>query len=429
MCSLLESERPADLPPGMMEKILISSSGEPLVQAGSEDIPAKESMVTDAVMMAELEGITPASGYDGGKNLMNPQPMEVEESPVAGKDIILIPDDVISISDEDVISIPDAEELRRMMEDDYVPSGGVKPMSKEGMIGNTSLEESGLSEHMDVDVVLYQPCPSTLVHPSSLAPQVPRCTGSSIQPGSKRCRDDLSSSPEQSKELTLHQRLGPPVDISASWPLQGGSLISWMTEQPPHMSCSSAHPSPPLLLLSPPQSHIPTCPHSPHPYLPSCHCSPSSHGYHHHSPLPSSRRPRYCSPLPHYCSPSSCYHSPSPRYCSPLPRRHHYHPPPPRGAHHCSPLPCGPCCSLPSPHRPSHRSPLPHEPLCHPPSPCGPHCPLFPGHGLSCHAPSHGQHSPPHSYSPSPPHPSPSQSVPVLSNEPSGIQLASFGRG
>src|SRR5258707_4303642 len=65
MCSLPESERPADLPPGMMEKILISSSGEPLVQAGSEDIPAKESMVTDAVMMAELEGITPASGYDG----------------------------------------------------------------------------------------------------------------------------------------------------------------------------------------------------------------------------------------------------------------------------------------------------------------------------------------------------------------------------
>src|SRR5260221_14662697 len=112
MCSLLESERPTDLPPGMMEKILISSSGEPLVQAGSEDIPAEESMVTNTVMMAELEGITPASGYDGGKNLMNPQPMEVEESPVAGKD---------------VISIPDAEELRRMMEDDYVPSDVVKP--------------------------------------------------------------------------------------------------------------------------------------------------------------------------------------------------------------------------------------------------------------------------------------------------------------
>src|SRR5258705_2345832 len=226
MCSLLESERPADLPPGMMEKILISSSGEPLVQAGSEDIPAEESMVTDAVMMAELEGITPASGYDGGKNLMNPQPMEVEESPVAGKDVISIPDDVISISDEDVVSIPDAEELRRMMEDDYMPSGVVKLMSKEGMIRNTSLEESGLSEHMDVDVVLYQPCPSTLVHPSSPAPQVPRCTGSSIQPGSKRCRDDLSSSPEQSKELTLHQRLGPPVDIQASQPSQGGSFIS-----------------------------------------------------------------------------------------------------------------------------------------------------------------------------------------------------------
>src|SRR5258707_3385028 len=98
MCSLLESERPTDLPPGMMEKILISSSGEPLVQAGSEDIPAEESMVTDTVMTAELEGITPASGDDGGKNLMNPQPMEVEQSPVAG---------------QRVISIPDAEELRR----------------------------------------------------------------------------------------------------------------------------------------------------------------------------------------------------------------------------------------------------------------------------------------------------------------------------
>src|SRR5258707_10673437 len=171
MCSLLKSERPADLPPGVMEKILISSSGEPLVQAGSEDVPAKESMVANTVMTAELEGITPASGYDGGKNLMNPQPMEVEESPVAGKDI---PDDVISI--------PDAKELRRMMEDDYMPSGVVKLMSKEGMIGNASLAESGLSECMDVDAMLYQPHPSTLVYPSSPAPQVPRCTGSSIQP-------------------------------------------------------------------------------------------------------------------------------------------------------------------------------------------------------------------------------------------------------
>src|SRR5258707_756488 len=291
MCSLLESERPMDLPPGMMEKILISSSGEPLVQAGSEDIPAEESMVTNAVMTGELEGITPASGYDWGKNLMNLQPMEVEESPVAGKDIISIPD---------VILIPDAEELRRMMEDDYVPSGVVKPMSKEGMIGNTSLEESGLSECMDVDIVLYQPCPSTLVHPSSPAPQVPRCTGSSIQPDSKHCQDDLSSSPEQSKELTLCQRLGPPVDIRASWPLQGSSLISWMTEQPPHMSRSSARPGPPLLPLSPPRSHIPPRPCLPHPYLPSHCCSPSSHGYHHCSPLPSSRRPCYHSPLPHY---------------------------------------------------------------------------------------------------------------------------------
>src|SRR5258707_6664777 len=116
MCSLLKSERPTDLPPGMMEKILISLSGEPLVQAGSEDIPAEESMVTDAVMTAELEGITPALGYDGGKNLMNPQPMEVEESPVAGKDVILI---------------PDAEELRRMMDDDYMASVVVNPMFKD----------------------------------------------------------------------------------------------------------------------------------------------------------------------------------------------------------------------------------------------------------------------------------------------------------
>src|SRR5258708_11037761 len=214
--------------------------------------------------------------------------MEVEESPVAGKDVISIPDDVVLISDEDVISIPDAKELRRMMEDDYVPSGVVKLMSKEGMIGNTSLEESGLSEHMDVDVVLYQPCPSTLVHPSSPAPQVPRCTGSSIQPGSKHHQDDLSSSPEQSKELTLRQRLGLPVDIRASWPSWGGSLISWMTEQPPHMSRSSACPGPPLLPLSPPRSHTPTHPHFPHPYPPSRRCLPSSHGYRRHSPSPSS---------------------------------------------------------------------------------------------------------------------------------------------
>src|SRR5258708_5068385 len=217
--------------------------------------------------------------------------MEVEESPVAGKDVISIPDDVILISNEDVVSIPDAAEPRRMMEDDYMPSGVVKLMSKEGMIRNTSLEESGLSEHMDVDIVLYQPHPSTLVHPSSPAPQVPRCTGSSVQPGSKHCQDDLSSSPKQSKELTLHQRLGLPVDIRASQPLQGGSLISWMTEQPPHMSRSSAHPGLPLLLLLPPWSHIPTCPRLPHPYLPSCCCSPSSCGYHCCSPSPSSCRP------------------------------------------------------------------------------------------------------------------------------------------
>src|SRR5258708_18008013 len=58
-----------------------------------------------------------------------------------------------------------------------------------------------------------------------------------------------------------------------------------MTEQPPHMSHSSACPGPPLLPLSPPRSHIPTHPHLPCPYLPSCHCSPSSCGYHHHSPF------------------------------------------------------------------------------------------------------------------------------------------------
>src|SRR5258708_1066014 len=202
MCSLPKSERPMDLPPGVMEKILISSSGEPLVQAGSEDIPAEESMVTNTVMMAELDGITPALGYDGGKNLMNPQPMEVDESPVPGQDI-----------PNDGILIPDAKEVRRMMEDDYMPSGVVKPMSKEGMIRNASLAESGLSEHMDVDVVLYQPSPSTLVHQSSPAPQVPRCTGSSIQPGSKCHQDDLNSLPKQSKALTLHQRLGLPVDL------------------------------------------------------------------------------------------------------------------------------------------------------------------------------------------------------------------------
>src|SRR5258708_12028218 len=109
-------------------------------------------MVANTVMTAELEGITPASGYDGGKNLMNPQPMEVEESPVAGKDI---PDDIISI--------PDAEELRRMMEDDYMPRGVVKPMSKEGMIGIPSLAESGLSQSMDFSIVFIQPFPSTLV--------------------------------------------------------------------------------------------------------------------------------------------------------------------------------------------------------------------------------------------------------------------------
>src|SRR5258708_25329798 len=181
---------------------------------------------------------------------------------------------------------------------------------------------------MDVDVVLYQPHPSTLVHPSSLAPQVPRCTGSSIQPGSKHHQDDLSSLPKQSKELTLCQRLGLPVDIRASQPSWGGSLISWMTEKPPHMSCSSACPGPPLLPLLPPWSHIPTFPCSPHPYLPSHHCSPSSHGYCCHSPSPSSHGPRYCSPLPHYCSPSSHYCSPSPHYCSPSPCYH-------------SPSPCG----------------------------------------------------------------------------------------
>src|SRR5258707_328924 len=102
-----------------------------------------------------------------------------------------------------------------------------------------------------------------------------------------------------------------------------------MTEQPPHMSQSSAHPFPPLLLLSPPWSHIPTCPHLPCPYLPSHHHLPSSGGYCRHSPSPSSHRPHYHSPLPRYCSPSPCYHSPSPRYRSPSPHGPHYCPPPP----------------------------------------------------------------------------------------------------
>src|SRR5258708_2951644 len=102
-----------------------------------------------------------------------------------------------------------------------------------------------------------------------------------------------------------------------------------MTEQPPHMSRSSAHPGPPLLPLSPPWSHIPTRPHLPHPYLPSHRHSPSSRGYRHHSPSPSSHRPRYHSPLPRYRSPSPHYCSPLPRYHSPLPRGHRYHPPPP----------------------------------------------------------------------------------------------------
>src|SRR5258707_99554 len=73
MCSLLESERPTDLPPCMMGKILISLSGEPLVQVGSEDIPAEAGMVTDAVMMDEMEGITHASGNDEGRIIMSPQ--------------------------------------------------------------------------------------------------------------------------------------------------------------------------------------------------------------------------------------------------------------------------------------------------------------------------------------------------------------------
>src|SRR5260370_20700755 len=117
-----------------------------------------------------------------------------------------------------------------------------------------------------------------------------------------------------------------------------------MTEERPHMSCSSAPPGPPLLPLSPPRSHIPTCPCSPHPYLPShCH-SPSSCGYHHHSPSPSSHRPHYHSPLPHYHSPSPCYHSPSPH-----------------GLHHCSPSPLHLHYSHTSPHRISYQSPSPRQ--------------------------------------------------------------------
>src|SRR5258708_13764006 len=85
-----------------------------------------------------------------------------------------------------------------------------------------------------------------------------------------------------------------------------------MTEQPPHMSHSSACPGPPLLLLSPPQSHIPTFPCSPCPYLPSHCCLPSSCGHCCHSPSPSSHTPHYRSPLPHYHPPFPCYPDPSP---------------------------------------------------------------------------------------------------------------------
>src|SRR5258706_1746307 len=119
----------------------------------------------------------------------------------------------------------------------------------------------GLLTHNDCDVLrakigLYRwVTPRTIILPT-LAPQVPRCTGSSIQPGSKCHRDDLGSLPKQSKELTLRPRLGPPVDIRASWPSQGGSLISWMTEHATPMSRSSTRPGTDLLLLLPPRSHI-----------------------------------------------------------------------------------------------------------------------------------------------------------------------------
>src|SRR5258708_36891126 len=168
-----------------------------------------------------------------------------------------------------------------------------------------------------------------------------------------------------------------------------------MTEQPPHMSRSSACPGPPLLPLSPPRSHIPTCPHSPCPFRPSCNCSPSSHGYPCPSPLPSSHRPHYHSPLSCYRSPSPHYCSPSPHYHSPSPHGHHYHPPPPRGTHHCSPLACRPPCSLPLPFAPSHHSPFPHEPLCLPPPPCRPSLPPSPAHVPARTSPSHSHHTPP----------------------------------
>src|SRR5258708_16026711 len=54
MCSLLESERPTDLPPGMMEKILFSLSGEPLFQPGSEYIPPQKSLFTHTLFMTKL---------------------------------------------------------------------------------------------------------------------------------------------------------------------------------------------------------------------------------------------------------------------------------------------------------------------------------------------------------------------------------------
>src|SRR5258708_8028641 len=39
MCSLPEREKPTDLPPGMMTKIWISPSGDPLFQPGPQQIP------------------------------------------------------------------------------------------------------------------------------------------------------------------------------------------------------------------------------------------------------------------------------------------------------------------------------------------------------------------------------------------------------
>src|SRR5258705_13841409 len=74
----------------LLELRFVSSSSETSRSSGT--IQTSQSSISSHPAFPDVEGITPALGYDGGKNLMNPQPMEVEESPVAGKDDFLIPD-------------------------------------------------------------------------------------------------------------------------------------------------------------------------------------------------------------------------------------------------------------------------------------------------------------------------------------------------